>query len=119
MARWSLLLVGPVAACAAVEQQRAYTPSELRAEVLRAAPEVQEPVVPFEVSPGQAATATLLVSRASTPEMRARILLDAITGPSRIALSYANHATTTAAEALQRGEGNCVALASAVVGLAR
>jgi hypothetical protein len=99
----------------------AYTPSELRAEVARRAPSIpgREIVVPFEVTPAQVGLARKVVAEARSDEDRVRALTEALFDPGGFGLRYASTVTASAEETLSSSEGNCLALASVFIGLAR
>ncbi len=104
--------------CAAASGQLAYSPERLREELSRRIPR-DEVVIPFEISAEHARKAQELV--AGTPEAseRIRILLDALLSPREFGLRYMVGLPGTAEEAFTHGGGDCLALASAFVGLAR
>lgn len=99
----------------------AYSPSDLEAEVARRAPDLpaDEVVVPFEVGEAQAKRARELVRGVSSPHLKVARLLEALFDPEVFGLRYVSGVTGDAAETLRRREGNCLALASVFVGLAR
>jgi tetratricopeptide (TPR) repeat protein len=107
------------AACTTVKL--AYTPGELRAEVARRAPAIPaaEVVAPFEIDEAHAARAREIVARARTDLGKTRALVAALFDPQVFHLRYSSAVTTDAEETLRSGRGNCLALASAFVGLAR
>lgn len=104
--------------CALSPKQLAYPPEQLRDELARRIPR-DEVVIPFEISAEHARRAQALV--ASTPDAseKVRILLDALLGPREFGLRYIVGVPGTAEEAFAHGGGDCLALASAFVGLAR
>jgi hypothetical protein len=104
--------------CAIGAKQLAYPAGQLRDELARRIPR-DEVVIPFEISAEHARKAQALV--ASTPDAseKVRILLDALLGPREFGLRYMVGVPGTAEEAIAHGGGDCLALASAFVGLAR
>ena len=126
----ALSTLGSAAGCAAA-QKLAYSPDELRAEVHRRAPDLDpaDIVVPYELSPAHVELAHQLVhavaaesggvrARAFENE-RVRELAGALFDPRRLDLRYVPSVTTTAEEVLRQKQGNCLALASVFIGLAR
>jgi len=106
--------------CAGAGRQ-VYTPDGLRKELLSRGPAIPpaEVVVPFEL-PGEAlATAQRLVRNTSADDERVEILVRAMFDPAVFGLRYDASATVSGAEALRSGRGNCLALASVFIGLAR
>jgi tetratricopeptide (TPR) repeat protein len=108
--------------CAAPRGPRlAYSPEELRAELAarEAPPPADEVVVPFEVTPQQVALARAAVGDRGSAAARAQRLSEALFSRQRFGLRYAWSVTGDAQETLRAGRGNCLALASVFVGLAR
>ncbi len=99
----------------------AYRPDELRAEVARRAPAIPpgEVVVPFEITEAQAEMARAAAGKLESVEDRVRALVSAMYDPRFFALRYGGNATASAQDTLQAHEGNCLALASVFIGLAR
>lgn len=119
--RWlALLALGVIPGCVATAKI-AYTPQEIRDEVARRAPSLKrgDIIVPFEVGTPDAARARQVVRYHRTDAEKVRALAEALFDPAVFGLRYAAHATTTAQEALRSSEGNCLAVASVFVGLAR
>lgn len=125
MPRW--MVAAPVAAlvlgslgCAGTVRQ-VYTPDDLRKELLSRGPAIPaaEVVVPFELPPEALATAQRLVANTRVDDQRVEILVRAMFDPDVYGLQYDARSTTSGAEALRSGRGNCVALASVFIGLAR
>jgi len=125
MPRW--MVAAPVAAlvlcslgCAGIVRQ-VYTPDDLRRELLSRGPAIPaaEVVVPFELPPEALATAQRLVANTRVDDQRVEILVQAMFDPAVFGLRYDASFTTSGAEALRSGRGNCVALASVFIGLAR
>ncbi|HTN53121.1 MAG TPA: transglutaminase domain-containing protein, partial [Anaeromyxobacter sp.] len=108
------------AGCAAGERI-VYSPDELRATIARRAPAVppDERIVPYEISEAHAAQARELVTGATTDADKVRMLVAAMFDPDVFGLHYADGAVGTAEETLASRRGDCLALASVFVGLAR
>jgi len=107
------------AGCAA--PRAVYTGPELRAEIARRAPALppEDVVVPFDVGEGARARAREIAGDLSTSQQKIRALVSAMFDPAGFGLRYASRVTGDAAETLRLREGNCLALASVFVGLAR
>ena len=109
------------AGCATASRQ-VYTPAELR-EALAARPGIPaaDVVVPYELPPEALQKARRIVADAHTDAEKVELLVKAMFDPKGFGLRRGALAatTTTGAEALQTGQGNCVALASIFIGLAR
>lgn len=116
-----LALLLAAAACATAAPKLAYRPDELRALVRARAPEAapEEAVVPYELSDAHAALARALVHGAPSDADAVERLAGAMLDPARLGLRYVPTVTAGAEETLRRGEGNCLALASVFIGLAR
>ncbi len=99
----------------------AYEPADLRAAILRRAPELppEAVVVPYEVDPQHVEIARRLTEPYMNPEDQVRALVEGMFSGAGFALGYAAVVTTTAKETLATRKGNCLALASVFVGLAR
>ncbi|MEM7411808.1 MAG: hypothetical protein AAF430_16375 [Myxococcota bacterium] len=101
----------------------AYPPGALRVALAeRTSPEdAAEIGVAFEVPGDAVARARWEVARAAPGTERIRALVGLLTKPEPegFGLRYRWSSTTSASEALARGEGNCLSLASVLVGLAR
>ncbi len=96
----------------------AYPPDQLRDLLSRRIPR-DEVVIPFEISPEHARQAQALVANTPDAAEKVRILLDALLGPRVFRLRYMVGVPGTAEQAFAHGGGDCLALASAFVGLAR
>lgn len=116
----TLSMLGSAAACAG-PQKLIYTSGELRSEVARRAPSIprSEVVVPFEIDEDYTARARRTVAQSPTDADRTRALAAAFLAPDGFHMRYAWGVTRTAQDTLRTSEGNCLALASAFVGLAR
>ncbi|HEX8910283.1 MAG TPA: tetratricopeptide repeat protein [Anaeromyxobacteraceae bacterium] len=98
-----------------------YRPDELRELVRERAPGIPpgEIVVPFEISEAHAALARRIVRDAPSDAEEVRRLTAAIVDPKLFGLRYVPSVTTGAEETIRKAEGNCLALASVFIGLAR
>jgi hypothetical protein len=116
-----LVAAGTAGLGCAPQVKLTYSQRELHAEMQRRAAgiEQRELVAPFEVAAEQVFAARQLVNRTQIPSEKASLLIGALVGDSPIGLRYAEVSTETAQETLRRGEGNCMALSSVIVGLAR
>jgi tetratricopeptide (TPR) repeat protein len=114
-----LALLGGTSGCAAA--RFAYGPAELRAEVARRAPHLPaaEIVVPYELAPEDRARAAEIVSQLRSVDAKVQAIVAAMFDPGQLGLRYADVVTGSAAETLRARRGNCLALASVFVGLAR
>jgi len=97
------------------------TPSELRAEVHRRVPEMpaEDVAVLFEVDAAVVQRAGEAPVPTDLAVDRIRAVVEAITAPNGLALEYDRGSLGTAAQALERGRGNCLSLAAVLVGVAR
>jgi tetratricopeptide (TPR) repeat protein len=108
------------AGCAGTLKQR-YTPAELR-QALAGRPGflADDVVVPYELPPEALVKAQRLVLRARTEGEKVELLVKGMFDPAVFGLKdELTAATTTGAEALRDRRGNCLALASVFIGLAR
>jgi Tetratricopeptide repeat/Transglutaminase-like superfamily len=117
---FALCAASALSGCAALRRP-AYTPEALRREVALIAPAISpaELVIPFELPEPALATARRVVLMARTDDHKAELLVEAMFDPRIFGLTYDDTANFTAAEALATKRGNCVALASVFIGLAR
>ncbi len=121
---WAALILASLAAagCATTtpkkKQQLVYAPDELRALLAQRIP-ANEVVIPFEISPEHARQAQQLVAGVPDPNEKIRVLLDALLGPRGFRLRYMVGVPGTAEQAFAHGGGDCLAMASAFVGMAR
>lgn len=104
--------------CAARTPRLAYAPDELRAELARRIP-VHEVVVPYEIGEEHARRARALVADVQSDAEKVEVLVKALLGKQGFGLRYQVGVPGTAEEAFAHGGGDCLALASAFVGLAR
>jgi hypothetical protein len=97
-----------------------YTPEGLRREVARRVAEIDpaDVIVPFEVDAPTVARAQQLLAGVGGEE-RVDALVAALRDPAGFGLRYEWATTGTAAETLVHGGGNCLALSSTLVGIAR
>jgi regulator of sirC expression with transglutaminase-like and TPR domain len=124
MSRWPALvallaLIGGTSGCA--RQRLAFSPGDLRGEIARRAPGLPpgDVVVPYDIGPEARARAVEIVGELKSVEGRVNALLEAMFDPGQLGLHYADRVTGDAVETLRSREGNCLALASVFVGLAR
>ncbi|HET6413829.1 MAG TPA: tetratricopeptide repeat protein [Anaeromyxobacter sp.] len=113
-----LLAVFASQSCAISQKRLAYPPADLRDELARRIPQ-DDVVIPFEITAEHARLAQALVASATEEADRVRIIVDAIMGTRVFRLKYQVGLPGTAEEAFTHGGGDCLALASAFVGLAR
>ncbi len=97
-----------------------YTPEGLRLEVARRVADLDpaDIVVPFEVGLATVARARQILAGVGGEE-RVDALVASLSDPAGFGLRYEWATTGTAAETLVRGSGNCLALSSTLVGIAR
>ena len=99
----------------------AYSPELLRSQVRARVPELRESeiIVPFEVSPEKVATARRATRRFPNAHRKALALAKSLGNPKWFGLRYEWAASGSAAETFESGAGNCLALSSTFIGLAR
>lgn len=114
-------LVAWTTGCATTVERRAYSPEALIEAARSSAPtlEVDELVVPYEVSDEMVERARELTRGARSDYERAKILTAAITDGDGFGLEYEPVATAPAMVTVERGYGNCLSLISIFIGLAR
>ena len=116
-------LVGSLTAgCAGVSrEQLAYSPEQFVVATQNQAPDiaVEDIVVPFRVTPEMVAKARDVTSHSRTSYDKAQRLKAAITSDDGFGLYYEPVATATPDVTVARGYGNCLALTSVFIGLAR
>lgn len=120
---WTCALACGVAlalACAHVPPYD-YTPAGMRREVARRIVEIDpaDVIVPFEVGEPAIARARELLDGIEGGDERVEALVDALSAPEGFGLHYEWATSGTAAETLARGAGNCLALSSTLIGIAR
>ncbi len=114
-------LAAAVALASCATPRLAYDPAALRREVGRRAPQVapREVVVPFDLDAADAARARAIVGQVADEETKVRLIVAALSDPAAFGVEYADGVSGTATDTLRLRKGNCLALASAFVGLAR
>ncbi len=112
-------VLGGTSGCAA--RRLAYSPGELRAEIARRAPDLPaaDVVVPYALDDADRARAWDIVSELRSVDSKVKALVGAMFDPNQLGLHYADAVTGDAAETLRARRGNCLALASVFVGMAR
>ena len=112
-----------LASCASTGKpdQVAYSPAELRSEAERRVMNARpgEIIVPYQVTPELVARAQELTRYIRSEYDAARALIEAVTDENQFGLKYQATATAPADETVLRGYGNCLALTSVFIGLAR
>ncbi len=110
----------PVLGCA-TKRELAYSPEQLRSAVHARVPELPETqiIVPYELDPSLVETARAAIRGHSTEHERALALARSLSNPRWFGLSYEWATSGSAAETIERGYGNCLALSSVYIGLAR
>src|SRR5574338_529267 len=120
--RWLPALASAAALCLACATPGAYdyTPEGLRREVARHLPDIDPDslVVPFEIDAATAERAAHLLEGVPA-EARVDALVASLSDPAGFGLHYEWATPGTAAETLRHGGGNCLALSSTLVGIAR
>lgn len=114
-----LAVLGGTSGCATT--RLAYAPDDLRDEIARRAPALppDDLVVPYELGPEERARAAAIVGELKSVDARVKAILEAMFDPDQLGLRYASRVTGDAVETLRARQGNCLALASVFVGLAR
>ena len=99
----------------------AYSAERFMAEAIAQAPSVpvDDLVVPFRVTPEMVAKARDVIRGHRSDYQRAQALMESITADDGFGLHYEAVATATPDVTLERGYGNCLALTSMFIGLAR
>ena len=111
--------IGALAACAHLERYD-FTPAGLRREVSRRAQiDPADVIVPFEVDESDIARARAIVDGVAEGADRVDALVASLSDPDGFGLHYQWATSGTAKETLARGVGNCMALSSTLIGLAR
>lgn len=126
---WSLLLVlgllgGGGLGCATHDRPRFdYEPEEFRATLRERIPDLPEPLVtvPFVVPDSLVERARRTIERRPLGPARVEALVETLMEqePAGIGLIYDWRASATAAQTLELGRGNCLSLASVLVGAGR
>jgi hypothetical protein len=121
----AVLLFVTALGCGVVQERPrfAYSPAEFRDEVVRRVPEFEgrSIEVPFEVDKKHVDLARETIREAPLGHARIEALVRMLhlPPPEGLGLRYAATTTQTAKETIRGGKGNCVALASVLVGLGR
>ncbi len=99
----------------------AWDADDLRARIARKVRDLPADavVVPFEVDAASVGIARRAVMQYASREDQARALVEIISSGAGYGVTYQAGVTSTAREAMARHRGNCLALASVFVGLAR
>ncbi|HVH17503.1 MAG TPA: tetratricopeptide repeat protein [Myxococcota bacterium] len=112
-----------LAACVACAHRLEYdsTPASMRREVARRVVDIEpaDVIVPFEVGEPTLQHARELLEGISVGEDRVDALVSSLSDPAGFGLRYEWATSGTAAETLLRGAGNCLALSSTLIGIAR
>ncbi|MCE2392470.1 MAG: hypothetical protein J4G09_13500 [Proteobacteria bacterium] len=113
--------LGLLASGCAASRSFVYTPDELRQEIRRRVPDLdrEKIAVPHEIPAGALEAAERAMPRSRRSEIRLEALMEALADPRRFGLRYDWSVTDTAARTLETRAGNCMSLASVVVGMAR
>ena len=103
------------------QRELAYSPEELRAQVRALVPELPEAqiIVPYELDPALVETARRATRGYADAHSKALALARSLSNPKWFGLSYQWATSGSAAETIETGYGNCLALSSVYVGLAR
>ena len=122
----TLLALLMAAGCAGTQwgKRIAYSPASFVEALQARAPEMlaEDLVIPFAVTPEMVVRAKTLLERMPllhTDIDRANRLMDALTDEDEFGLIYDSVATSPPAITVERGYGNCLALTSIFIGLAR
>jgi tetratricopeptide (TPR) repeat protein len=98
-----------------------YGAAELRQEIQRRAPRqpISDIIVPFEIEAEAIEIARRVVLRRTGSQQQILALVDSLSDPDAFGLRYDWGAMGSAQQTLERGAGNCLSLASVLIGLAR
>jgi tetratricopeptide (TPR) repeat protein len=115
------LVVGISLLSACATRRLAFEPEELRRAIIAADPGVdpEEVVVPFEIDDTLMRRLRLPPPSQRGEQQFLEALADAIVDPDRLGLRYDPTTTSSARDSAELGRGNCLSLASIVVGVAR
>lgn len=110
-----------VTACSGASPRIAYSPEAFVVATRAQAPQIsnEDLVVPFLVTPEMVEIARQVTSGSMTDFEKADRLMKSITAEDGFGLHYDSVATSTPATTVERGHGNCLALTSMFIGLAR
>ena len=99
----------------------AYSPEAFVLEARARAPEMsaEDLVVPFQVTPEMVALARGIIADAPTDWAKAELLMQSLIDEDGFGLVYDSVATSPPEVTVERGYGNCLALTSIFIGLAR
>ena len=99
----------------------AYSPEQLRSEVHARVPQLPETqiIVPYEVNPALVETARRATRPYADAHSKALALARSLSNPKWFGLRYQWATSGSAAETIATGYGNCLALSSVYIGLAR
>jgi tetratricopeptide (TPR) repeat protein len=112
--------ISALAACAHVVDRYDFTPAGMRREVAhRLQIDPADVIVPFEVDEAAIARARAIVDAVADGNDRFEALVSSLSDPDGFGLRYQWAISGTAAQTLARGAGNCLALSSTLIGLAR
>lgn len=116
-----LALAASACAGTGAKARIAYSPEAFVIATRAQAPQMagDDLVVPFRVTPEMVARAQSLTAGSTTDSEKANRLMRALTADDGFGLSYDAVATSTPDETLAQGYGNCLALTSMFIGLAR
>ena len=111
--------ISALAACAHVERYD-FTPAGMRREVARRVKiDPADVIVPFEVDESDVARARAVVDGVADADDRFEALVSSLSDPDVFGLRYQWASSGTAKQTLARRAGNCLALSSTLIGLAR
>ncbi len=118
---FAALATGVGCASGGANTRVAYTPESFIVAARAQAPDIDpaELVVPFLVTPEMVERALDITSGSMTDFEKADRLMKSITDEDGFGLTYDSVATSTPAVTLEQGYGNCLALTSIFIGLAR
>lgn len=116
-----LALAAWAAGCVTAPPKVAYTPEEMRAELVRRlGPERGRQLpIPFEVDPEIVEAAKRIAGPGLTVRDRFEGLAVAMASPDGLGLQYDADLTGTVRQTIERGRGDCLSLTALFVGLAR
>ena len=116
----ALVVVASAVACAH-RSGYDFTPAGMRHEVVRRVGDIDpaDVVVPFEVGAPAIARARELLAGVGAGEDRIDALVSSLSDPAGFGLHYEWATSGTAAQTLERRAGNCLALSSTLIGIAR
>jgi Flp pilus assembly protein TadD len=80
---------------------------------------LEDPVVPFELTPEMREWVRDRVSRGASRKARLQLLIDELLGPGGLGIDYERRSTGTAAEVFEQRSANCLSFTHLFLGLAR